>query len=62
MTISIGYHFTEIPEITHRDFPVSDTRHSAFTAVTLTDEAGVEHHMYLPLGARITVSKGQSHE
>ena len=59
MTIETAFHFTSIPTITHSDFPKSKT---PFTCAVLVDEDGTEHKIFLPLGCRLVVTKGQTDE
>jgi hypothetical protein len=55
MTIAVAYHFPTIPEVKHQDFPTPASGRP-FTAVTLTDDAGTEHQIFLPLGTHVTIS------
>ena len=52
MSINVSFHFTTVPTVEHRDFPDAD---KAFTCAVLLDEHGVEHRIYLPLGARLAI-------
>jgi len=57
MTIAVAFHFPTVPEVKHTDFPVpSHASGRPFTACTLTDEQGVKHDIFLPLGTRLTIS------
>jgi hypothetical protein len=53
--IAVAFHFPSLPEVQHTDF-TSPTNGKPFTAVTLTDEQGNKHDIFLPLGCRLTIS------
>jgi hypothetical protein len=55
MTIAVAYHFPAVPKVQHQDFPTPASGRP-FTAVTLTDDAGTDHQIFLPLGTRLTIS------
>jgi len=59
MAIAVAYHFTQIPVVIHKDFPTPPNADGRpFTFVSLTDEKGQKHHLFLPLGCRLQIVEG----
>jgi hypothetical protein len=53
MSINVGFHFPSIPNVQAQDYPGAT---KPFTCIVLTDDEGQEHHLYFPLGTRLTIS------